>query len=332
MNKNLVLGISIGDSAGIGPEVALKAACRYDWPDNLRLVLIGSRNVLRKLSRKYKIKLPPSWNPAESSVPNAKAVNWEPAIDFDASDFGVRTRAKLAELYIKKAVEGCKSGLFAGMVTAPVCKENMQAAEIDFPGHTEYIARMTNTDNYAMMLAGGGLRVVLVTRHLPVARVSAAISKKKIINTAVLTWQAVNWLRLKNKAIGVCGLNPHAGDGGVIGREEINIISPAIETLRSRGMEISGPVPADVIFYQARRQKKFGVVLSMYHDQGLGPLKMVGFNKGINLTLGLPIVRTSPDHGTAFDIAGKGIANPGSMIEAIRKCSVLAKYKNPWKK
>jgi len=173
------------------------------------------------------------------------------------------------------------------------------------------------------------LRVVLVTRHLPLARVAGAISQGAITEAVHLTAQALPWLGVRPKTIGVCALNPHAGDKGVLGREEITTIIPTLRALRRQGLAVEGPVPGDVIFHQAR-QGRYGAVVAMYHDQGLGPLKMIAFEEGVNLTLGLPIVRTSPDHGTAFDIAGKGVAHADSMAAAIRLAARLARRKNPW--
>jgi 4-hydroxythreonine-4-phosphate dehydrogenase len=242
---------------------------------------------------------------------------------------GGRSQGQAAARWIEAAVAGCRRGLFDGMVTGPVSKKSLQLAGLPFPGHTEYLAALTQTRRYAMLLMGGPLRVTLVTRHLPLARVAPALTRSAIMEAAELTEQALRWLGEKNLTIGVCALNPHAGDQGVLGREESTTIIPAIRALQRRGIKALGPIPADVIFHQAIRGK-FGAVLAMYHDQGLAPLKMLAFESGINLTLGLPILRTSPDHGTAFDIAGKGIADPGSMIAAIMLAARLARRKNPF--
>ena len=217
------------------------------------------------------------------------------------------------------------------MVTAPICKEGFHKAGIDVPGHTELLAELTGTKNFGMMLMGGGLRVMLVTRHIPVSKVSAALSKKNIREAIELTGQALKLFGLKDGRIGVCGLNPHAGDGGIIGREEIELINPAIRSARKKGFAVSDAVPADTIFYQALNGQ-FDAVVAMYHDQGLGPLKMIGFDEGINVTLGLPIIRTSPDHGTAFGIAGQNKASAKSMKSAVALAIEMAGKPNPWKK
>ena len=236
----------------------------------------------------------------------------------------------LSLLWIRAAVAGCLAGAFDGMVTGPICKHSIQAAGCAFPGHTEYLAFLAGNRKVAMMLIGGPLCVVLATRHLPLARVAKALTLKKTVAAIEMAHYGLKWLGLPAKAIGVCALNPHAGDGGLLGNEERTIIMPAIRQLRRKGLKIEGPIPADVIFYQALHNK-FGAVAAMYHDQGLGPLKMIGFESGVNLTLGLPFVRTSPDHGTAFDIAGKAIANATSMVAAIRLAITLARRPNPWK-
>jgi 4-hydroxythreonine-4-phosphate dehydrogenase len=193
------------------------------------------------------------------------------------------------------------------------------------------IAELTGTQRYGMMLMGNGLRIMLATRHLPLRAVADALTKENILEAIELTGEALKWFGLANGRIGVCGLNPHAGDGGALGDEELTIIAPAIEAARAKGFNAIGPVPADVIFFQCLEtncvgaQKGYDAVVAMYHDQGLGPLKMHAFDCGVNLTLGLPIIRTSPDHGTAFDIAGKNIASPNSMIAAIETAIALAK-------
>jgi len=234
-------------------------------------------------------------------------------------------------LWVRAAAAGCQSGFFNGMITAPICKSSIQAAGCKFPGHTEYLAHLAGCKKVAMMLIGEGLRVVLATRHIPLANVANTLTRRHIIEAVEMANLGIKWLDLPQKTIGVCALNPHAGDSGLLGDEEKNIIIPAVRYLQKKGLAVEGPIPADVIFYQAM-QNKFGAVVAMYHDQGLGPLKMIAFEKGVNLTLGLPFVRTSPDHGTAFDIAGKGIASRASMVSAIKLAIQLAQRPNPWKR
>ncbi len=313
------IGITLGDINGIGPEVILKATRHFRWPEEVRFVLIGSERHLRNqgwemgitLSRKIdfiEIKNAAEWRPGEIHV----------------------AAAQLAERAIRRAVEGCLSGELDAMVTAPICKKGFHKAGIHRPGHTEFLAELTGTKKFGMMLLGGGLRVMLVTRHIPLSEVPTALTRENISEAIELTGQALALFGIKDGKIGVCGLNPHAGEGGVMGREEIDLIHPAIRAARKKGFNVSDPVPADTIFYEARRGD-YDAVVAMYHDQGLGPLKTVGFDEGINVTLGLPIIRTSPDHGTAFGIAGKNQASPRSMKNAMVLALEMAGKKNPWK-
>ncbi len=219
---------------------------------------------------------------------------------------------------IEKAVDILKKEKAYALVTAPVNKEAINKSGIPFQGHTEYLAKATNTKKIAMMLCGDRLKVAIVTRHMPLKKVSGSITQEKIIETVRLTdFGLRKYFGIKKPRIGVCALNPHCGEGGKIGMEEQKIIIPAIKRIRRFIPKIQGPISGDVIFYMAYNGK-LDAVISMYHDQGLGPLKMAAFEKGVNITLGLPFIRTSPDHGTAYDIAGKGIANPNSMKEAIK--------------
>lgn len=242
----------------------------------------------------------------------------DPEIKALADFFVIEPKDKTGFDAIKKAVDILKKTKTAALVTAPVNKEAISRSGIPFHGHTEYLAKATSTKKFAMMLCGGPLKVAIVTRHVPLKKVSGILTQAKIIETAELTASGLKkYFGVKEPRIGVCALNPHCGEGGKIGREEQDMIIPAIRKIRSFVPGIQGPISGDVIFYMAY-SGKLDAVVSMYHDQGLGPLKMIAFEKGVNVTLGLPFVRTSPDHGTAYDIAGKGIANPSSMKEAIK--------------
>lgn len=319
------IGITVGDINGIGPEVALKAVYKHRWPADVQFVLLGPEQNLseqaaalqlpdptRPRSKKVRV-----WNVGQASLPARFG-----SICADAS--------LVAEAAIRRAVAGCLSGELDAMVTAPICKEGFHQAGIDVPGHTEFLAALTGTKTFGMMLMGGGLRVMLVTRHMPISAVPLALTPATICEAIELTGQALDLFGVSNGRIGVCGLNPHAGDGGVLGREEIDLINPAIRVARKKGFNVSDAIPADTIFYQALNGQ-FDAVVAMYHDQGLGPLKMVGFDEGINVTLGLPIIRTSPDHGTAFGIAGQNVASPKSMQNAIALAIEMAGKRNPWK-
>ena len=315
------VAITLGDVNGIGPEVALKAVFRSRFPAGSRFVFIGPAENLREQARA--LGLPDPLRSCRATCLDTGAVPFRPGqVRADA--------ARAAAEAIRLAVEGCLAGDFAAMVTAPISKEGFHKAGIDFPGHTEMLAELTGTRRYGMMLIGGGLRVMLVTRHLPLAEVPAAVTRRAVGEAIELTAQALAWLGTENRRVAVCGLNPHAGDGGVLGDEEQRVIAPAVRAARRKGWAVEGPVPADTVFHRALRGG-YGAVVAMYHDQGLAPLKMAGFDEGINLTLGLPIVRTSPDHGTAYDLAGKGVASARSMRNALRLAIKLAARPAPWK-
>jgi len=242
----------------------------------------------------------------------------DPRIKTLAHFIVIETQDKTGFDAVQRAVEILKRDRVRVLVTAPVNKGAISESGISFQGHTEYLAKATNTKKFAMMLCGGPLRVTTVTRHIPLKDVSSSITLEKIIDAVRLTGESLKRdFRIKNPRIGVCALNPHCGEGGRIGREEQDIIIPAIKRIRRFIPGIQGPISGDIIFHMAFHGK-LDAVISMYHDQGLGPLKMLAFEKGVNVTLGLPFIRTSPDHGTAYDIAGKGIADPSSMKEAIK--------------
>lgn len=218
---------------------------------------------------------------------------------------------------LDRAISGCQSGEFAALITGPVHKGVINEYGLSFSGHTEYLADNTNTEKVVMMLATEGLRVALVTTHLPLADVPAAITPKTLTQvTRILQNDLVHHFGIKQPRILVCGLNPHAGEGGHMGREEIDVIEPTLGTLRSEGMNLIGPLPADTLF-TPHHLDNADAVLAMYHDQGLPVLKFKGFGQAVNITLGLPIIRTSVDHGTALDLAGSGKADSGSLMTAL---------------
>ena len=331
MRTPIRIGITLGDINGIGPEVALKAALDRRWPADVQIILIGAAAAARWQAAEFGLPLPPLWDPDES--PRGKKVFiWDPTPQHQPAWQSGRVEkdaSTAAAEWIRMAVLACRAGCLDAMVTAPISKEGFHKAGVDYPGHTEMLAELCGVKRFAMMLFGGALRITLATRHIPLAAVSKKLTNAAVLDTILITGEALPWLGSRKQRIAVCGLNPHAGDGGKIGREEITVIGPAIRAAKKKGFDVAGPVPADVVFHQAINGK-YDAIISMYHDQGLGPLKMLSFDSGVNVTLGLPIVRTSPDHGTAFDIAGKGVANPASMIEAIKWAVQLARRKNPW--
>lgn len=330
--RRLVIGITLGDCNGIGPEIALRAAYRRHDAGSACFVLIGSTSILNTHAAQLGLHSPPSWRPG-MPVPAARVVGWDPAPAITPRLAPGKCRADAgiaAAAWIKAAVRAALRGDLDAIVTAPVNKAGLALAGVDYRGHTEMIAALTHAKRYAMMLTGGPLRVVLATRHVRLADVPRALTRRAVIDAVTLAADAVRWFGSGARTVGVCALNPHAGDGGVLGCEERDIIAPAIAALRRRGVPVRGPIPGDVIFHQAIHGA-YGAVVAMYHDQGLAPLKMIAFDTGVNLTLGLPIIRTSPDHGTAYDIAGRGKADIGSMAAAIRAALTLARRSNPWR-
>ncbi len=307
--------VTLGDPAGIGPEVALKALASPKISRLANFLLIGDGSVIGRARRDMGLLL---------SVPLLDLKNVAPG----SFAYGRSHRAfgKAAIEYIDKALELIGKGEASGLVTAPLNKLSVRASGLPgFEGHTEYLARKTGAKDYAMMFVGSALKVTLVTRHVALRRVPGLLTADSVYKAIILTHRYLeNFFKIRRPRIGVAGLNPHAGEGASFGNEEIEIIIPAIEKASREFKGIVGPVPADVIFYEALN-KKFDAVIAMYHDQALAPFKMLYFENGVNLTLGLPFIRTSPDHGTAFNIAGKGLADPRSMIEAIRLACRLAR-------
>lgn len=315
----------MGDPAGIGPEVALEASKHPAIKKACRVLLIGDRSVLTRTNHGP---VPwPSWNAARipdsgdawihsvTRLPKHECLPGRPA----------RSCGEACYRYIHRAVELIQAGVVDAMATAPISKKNLQQAGYAYPGHTELLAELTATREVRMMLWGRRLRVVLVTVHLPLAEVTAALTRTKIRVTIEVTHQSLrDGFGLATPRLAVAALNPHGGEDGIFGREEKRVIQPAIEDCRNAGIDVAGPVPADSLFHRAA-QGGYDAVVCMYHDQGLGPFKLLHFTSGVNLTLGLPLVRTSADHGTAYDIAGKGVADSTSMKEAILLAAKLAR-------
>jgi 4-hydroxythreonine-4-phosphate dehydrogenase len=218
---------------------------------------------------------------------------------------------------IRRALELTLSGKADAMATAPVSKEALRMAGFPWPGHTEMLAELTGTAEYAMMLMGGPLRVILVTIHEALRDVPSLVTRESVLKTLRLAVRAGRMLSIERPRLAVAGLNPHAGEAGLFGEEEAQSIIPAMEEARAEGIPAEGPFPPDTVFWRASRGE-FDIVVSMYHDQGLIPLKLLAFDTGVNVTVGLPVIRTSPDHGTAYDIAWKGRAEPSSMVEAVK--------------
>lgn len=312
MSARPVLAITSGEPAGIGPELCARLLER-DWP--ARLVVLGDAGLIAGRAgpgvaiRHYVADAPPPAGVLE-------VLHLPLAVPSVAGRLDV-ANARYVLALLDRALAGCVSGEFAGMVTAPVHKGVICEAGVPFSGHTEYLAEHTATPLVVMMLVGGGLRVALATTHLPLAAVPAAITQPVLERTLrILHADLVQRFGLPAPRILVAGLNPHAGEGGHMGREEIEVITPVLERLRAEGMQLLGPLPADTLFVQ-HTLTQGDAVLAMYHDQGLPVLKHASFGGGVNVTLGLPVIRTSVDHGTALDLAGSGRADPGSLYAAV---------------
>ena len=299
------IGITLGDAAGIGPEIVLKALAEPEIGRICSPLIIGDKLILEHTAQKVNLLI-------SNEILDLNQFTTLPEPGKISQACG-----KAALAYVEKAVSLCLSKEISAMVTAPIHKEAIHLARSPYPGHTEMIATLTNTEDYAMMLVGGGLRVILVTIHMGLAKVSATLTPEKILKTIRLAYRATQELGIPAPKIAVAGFNPHSGEQGLFGDEEQTKIEPAIECAQQENIPVFGPYPPDTVFHRAINGD-FDIVVCMYHDQGLIPLKTLAFHSGVNITIGLPIVRTSVDHGTAYDIAGKGIANPLSMIEAIK--------------
>lgn len=310
------IAITMGEPGGVGPEVALKAAA--STRSICLPVLVGDAAVFRALRGRLGIDL----TLREVSSPDEAAPEFVALMDTGRSgDFKVGAPtaegAVASVSAIKAAVRLAREGKVHAVVTSPISKEALRMAGFGWPGHTEMLAELTGTEDYAMMLVGGPLRVILVTIHASLKEVPALVTKEAVARTLRLARLAADMLGIESPRIAVAGLNPHAGEAGMFGHEENDIIAPAVEEARREGIPAEGPYPPDTVYFKAARSE-FDIVVSMYHDQGLIPLKLLAFESGVNVTVGLPIIRTSPDHGTAYEIAGKGTANPSSTIEAVK--------------
>lgn len=317
------IALTSGEPAGIGPDLCLAIAARDLDCD---LICLGDRQLFTDRARTLglKVELRPYDRASRRHVPGTLTLEHHPLRAPAAPGrLDARNSHSVLEL-LERACAGALASEFAAIVTAPVHKGIINDAGIPFTGHTEFFAERTHTVRPVMMLATSSLRVALATIHLPLAAVSAAISEQLLCEVLeVIDRDLARWWGIERPRIAVCGLNPHAGEGGHLGEEEIRVIGPAIARMRGRGLAVAGPLPADTAFVP-RVLADFDVVLAMYHDQGLPVIKHAGFESAVNVTLGLPILRTSVDHGTALDLAGTGSADPGSLAAAIALAVQLA--------
>lgn len=352
-----LVGITMGDAAGIGPEVIVKSLSDARVMASCRCLIYGDREVLLSVIRNLKSSLTPDFveSPDEarrsqspvtflhcsrfpmSRVPYGEmrracplqrdnALNQPVPLPPDVAQpsQAARETAANAVAYIDEAAADALSSETDAMVTAPINKAALRRAGLPLEGHTDYLAEKAGVTDYAMMFVGGGLKVVLMTVHIRLTAVAERITQPAVLGKIRLTNRHLKtWFGIEKPRIAVCGLNPHAGEEGMFGDEESQRIAPAIWSGQDEGIAVSGPYPADTVFNRCKAGES-DAVIAMYHDQGLLPVKLLAFDEGVNITIGLPFVRTSPDHGTAYDIAGKGIAHPGSMTAAILLAAEIA--------
>ena len=324
--KTLPMGITMGCPVGIGPEIVLRLLSRPGPHHDLQPLVIGDAGVLRRCADSLGLPVRiAEWEEHVSAGPGIVRV-------LSLSDLGGNLRwgrpdgetGRAMGRYVEEATRLALQGRLAGVVTCPISKKALQAGGYPFPGHTEMLAQLCGTEDLAMMRAGRQLRVTLVTIHRALARVPAAISKEAVFRMIAMTGRSLRCdFGLPEPRLAVAGLNPHAGEEGMFGDEEKEAIAPAVAAARAQGWLVTGPLPPDTVFHRAAAGH-FDAVVCMYHDQGLIPFKLLHFSDGVNVTLGLPIVRTSVDHGTAYDIAGKGLADPASLTAAFFLAAEIA--------
>ncbi len=323
----LWLGIAVGDVTGIGPEVTLKALALEPEAEEMRYLLLGDRRSLERANRRVRLPL----QPFSTYAAPGRFFVFDPRLEPLPVDLptGSPAAAQAAVAWLTEGAQRCLRGELAGLVTAPVNKQAILRTGLPFVGQTEFLSALAGAARTTMMLLGQDdrerwLRVALATTHVPLRLVADSLTTEKVHRAIERAAGACRDLGLPRARVGVCGLNPHAGEGGTLGTEELTIIGPAVAAARRARVDVVGPLAADALFYHAFRGD-YDAVVAMYHDQGLAPLKMIGFETGVNWTLGLPFIRTSPDHGTAYDLVGKEAASPSSMLAALRLAKRLAR-------
>ena len=319
------IAITMGEPGGIGPEIIARALHGREIRKHCAPIVIGNVEVMRQALQLtgLPLRIRPIAAVADSK-PDAGRIEVMEVKSRISRKKGAPSRSAGISIvkYIQKAAELAMQNEVSAIVTAPISKESLKLAGYGWPGHTELLADLANTKKYAMMFVSDKLKVILCTIHTALKNVPGKINKGLILKTINLAALGSEMLGIKNAKIAVAGLNPHAGESGIMGKEELSSIAPAVEKARASGIDASGPYPPDVVFYRAYKGD-FEIVVCMYHDQGLIPFKMLAFDTGVNLTVGLPFIRTSPDHGTGFDIAWKGLANPSSLINAVKLAAKL---------
>lgn len=323
-----IIGITMGDATGVGPEIIVKSLRESEIYDICRPVVIGDLGIMRRAVGIIKAELP--CYPTEDLSTAGLRYGQIDVLDLnnlpaDLPFAVVDARAgKAAYEYVEAAVQLAQTDKIDAIATAPLNKDALNQGGCHFPGHTEILAHLSNTKDYAMMLIGGALRVIHVSTHVSIRRACDLVKKERVLRVIQLANQSMKMIGITEPRIAVAGLNPHSGEGGMFGTEDIEEIIPAIEQAKAMGLNVTGPVPPDTVFFRAAHRGHFDIVVVMYHDQGHIPLKVLGFELGVNITVGLPFIRTSVDHGTAFGKAGKGTADYLSMMESIRMAALMA--------
>jgi 4-hydroxythreonine-4-phosphate dehydrogenase len=331
MKQRPLLVITMGDPAGIGPEIIAKVIDSGEIFPLCRPVVVGDSGVMKKQIENMRLSV--SVHGIASLADADPGTGKIDVLDLHNVDISKHawgrpniSSGRATVEYVKKAAALAMDQNADAIVTAPINKEMMNAAGFNYGGHTELLADVTGSKEYGMMFVGGGLRVILATIHLALKDVARTITRGTVLKSLRLANRAMEYFGIEKPRIGVAALNPHAGEGGLFGNEEWDEILPAVIMAREEGIHASDPIPADTLFYKARNNY-YDIIVAMYHDQGLAPLKMLAFGNAVNVTVGLPIIRTSVDHGTAYDIAGKGCADPTSLLEAVKLAARLANYK-----
>lgn len=331
MERKPLIVITMGDPTGIGPEIIAKAIDSGELLSLCRPVVIGDAGVMKKVIEEMRFSVSVNSissidraDPAQGKL-DILNINLINLITHKWGNPGASSGTAVVA-YIKRAVELALRQEADAIVTAPISKAMMNAAGYHYAGHTELLADLTGTKDFGMLFLGGGLRVILATIHVALKDVHKLINTGSVLKTLRLAHNAMRSFGIEHPRIGVAALNPHAGEGRLFGSEEWDEILPAVIKAREEGIHASDPLPADTLFYKARNNY-YDIIVAMYHDQGLAPLKMLAFGNAVNVTVGLPIIRTSVDHGTAFDIAGKGCADPASLLEAVKVAAKMASFR-----
>ena len=328
VNTRAPFAITMGDPAGIGPEIIVKGWMNKDI-SGFRKIVVGDPDLISEMARRYAPELlvqtidDPAEAPEDPTILSVLLPSDREGLEPVQMGQPSVASGRWSYACVKTAVDLAMAKKIAAMTTAPLTKVALRSAGYNYPGHTELIAALTHTPKVGMMLVGGPLRVILVTIHIALREVPSQLTQEKELDTIRLAREALKLLGVAGDSkIAVAALNPHAGEASLFGDEEERVIFPAIIEARSEGIDVEGPLPADTLFLKASRGD-YAIVVAQYHDQGLIPLKLMGFGKAVNVTVGLPILRTSVDHGTAYNIVGKGLAQPGSLVEAIRLAKTI---------